>query len=378
MKKTLLHTNSRFSRFAKTMAATAVVGLGVNFSASAQWVVYEANVLPLAFTESPFKVASDNAATYTAASTQPVVSPQFEIIADPAKAGNNLMRFQVLGVSSSISPVPSATTPTSANQAYLFRQDFNATTKPTAATVVVRAKGLPGADRAFELDLDFAGFRETVYIINPTTNATTGQPNTTGTFTFNVARNNTAAAPEQGSTLNNAPLNINPLDWHVYRFTKEGNTVKMYIDESNTPFATGVSASTSTSNYYRIGDGSSNVTVAMELDYIVWDPSGAFSPSQKALPTSLLVLSSKGEVVKKNGLSVYPNPSKGRFSITHPSSRANASVEVYSVSGVKVVSFAAEKGNNQSDFDASSLPNGIYTVVYSDGTERVTSRIIKN
>jgi hypothetical protein len=371
MKKTLLHQKIRFNRFTKAMAATLVLGVSAHLSASAQWVVYEADVLPTDFTESPFVTASLTVATGAKSPEQPVVNPQFEIIADPAKAGNNLMRFQILGKN------VASTGPTSEHQSYLFRQNFNATPKPTAATLVVRAKGLTGHDRTFELDLDFAGFRETVYITNPTPNATTGEPGTTGTFTFNVARSNTAAAPEQGSMLNNAALDIDPTAWHIYRFTKDGSVVKMYIDESNTPFATGVSASTSTNNYFRIGDGSSGITVGMHLDYIAWDPSGAFSPSQKALPTGL-VLASRSEITKKDGLSVYPNPSSGNLFVNHPSNRTGASIEVYSVTGLKVASFPAAKGDSRTGIDVSSLKRGIYTVVYADGKERVTSRIIKS
>ncbi|MGV3538319.1 MAG: T9SS type A sorting domain-containing protein, partial [Rufibacter sp.] len=334
----------------------------------AQWVVYEANELPTAFTASPFVTASVTVAAQAPTPDQPVVDPQFSIIDDPANAGNKLMLFRILG-SKNVT-----TGPTSQHQSYLFRQNF-ATNPTPAATVVVRAKGLTGHDRAFELDLDFGGFRETVYIINPTMNTSTGQMNTTGAFTFNVSRANTAMTAEQRAAVNEAPLNISPLDWHVYRFVKNGASIQMYIDENPTPFASATTTA-GTNNYFRIGDGTSDRTNGMELDYIVWEPTGAFSPTEKPLPTTV-ILSSKGERTKINGLKVFPNPSADAVVVTHPAARKGATLEIFNLKGVKVSSIATDQNTSNTRFFLTNIQSGMYTIVYTDGVERITSRIVK-
>lgn len=283
MKKNLLvNSNAYKPFFASHLKAVALAGclsVFATFSASAQWVVYEANELPTDFTASPFKTASVTVASFKATSDQPVVDPQFSIIADPQNTGNNLLYFRILGSNAS------TTGPTSQHQSYLFRQDFKTTPTP-AATIVVRAKGVAEIERAFELDLDFGGFRETIHIINP---AAAGE---NGKITL-------VELGKADATYKNRDLGFDPTGWHTYRFAKDGNSLKIYIDESTTPAFTTTVPAGGSNNYFRIGDGSSGQANGSYIDYVAWEPTKAYSPSDEngALPTNLL-LSAKGDLEK--------------------------------------------------------------------------------
>ncbi len=335
------------SRSAKTLAVAGFLGLGFSSTASAQWMVYKANELPNATSENVFKTASVNIAAGQPSDSPVIVESENSIVADPDDATNKLLRFR-------IESLP--------HHSFLWRQDL---TDPTsAATVVVRAKGMADIERAFELDLDFGGLRETIYIINPT------EENANGKITFNEAR-------KSNSELSNMELAINPTEWHTYRFTKDGNAVKVYIDENNTPaFEVTTPTSTSGRSYFRIGDGSSGQANGSFIDWIVWDVSGAYTPEQRAVPGAD-VLFVKGDMEKAGRLTVFPNPTTDRFAVSHPAARKGATIEVYAANGLKVGTIATDQGATSTNLDLGTKDNGLYTIVYTDGTQRSSSRIIK-
>lgn len=319
------------------------------FAQSQPWVIYNANELPDLFTESPFVTAS-------VTPSSPVIVPtEQSIIEDPAVPGNKLLSFRINGNDPVNFP----------HTSFLWRQNFpTSPASPSAATVVVRAKGLEGFDRVFELDLDFFGFRETIYIIN--SNATNP-----ARVTFNVAR---AADP----TLENKSLGdaFNTFEWHTYRFTKDGANVKLFIDESETPVATVTVPSGTVRNYFRIGDGSSGATNGSYIDYIMWTVEGAYSPAQKALPAGTLTKLNSAEAAAAK-LAVYPNPVKGgqaKLSFNLQSA-SDVSVQVYDLAGRKIgqsVTYSnMHAGQNEIALPVAGLKEGTY--LYQISTNRFTT-----
>lgn len=344
MKKNLLAGYSYLGKAAKTFAIASVVCIGVSFNAAAQWVIYDASVLPNEFETSRFVTSNVNPSITPTAPA--IVATEQSIVDDPDISGNKLLNFEIKS---------------EPHQSFLWRQNFPTAPAPTAATVVVRAKGIEGYNRVLELDLDFGTFRESVYI------------NTDGSFTFNYAKANEANTED----LENAPLNINVMEWHTYRVTKSGATTSLYIDEATTPIATGITLlGDRKENYFRFGDGNSGLTYGAQYDYVIWDYSGAYSPAQKALPAGGPT-SAKAKITRENGVAVYPNPSVDKFTVTHPMAMKGANIEVYATSGVKLAAFSTVPGTEKTNVNLSKLAKGSYIVVYSDDKERITSRIVK-
>ncbi len=339
MKRNLHTTCSEFlnrvKKGSKVLAAAGLLAIGASSQANAQWVIYNANVLPAEF--SPAFVTS-NVNPAGAATTE-----EFSIVADPDNAGNNLLRMAV------VSPRTS----------FLWRQNLApAPDAPTAGTVVIKAKGIgtigtTEVTRAFEVDLDFNGTRETFILF------------TNGTIRLARSNQNTTEAV------------LTPLEWNTYRFTKAANgAVRVYVNESNEPLITTTTSPASTNtanNYFRFGDGDSGHNYASYIDFIAWDFSGATSPQANPLP----VTTSTSLAKSATGVSVYPNPATDRFSVSHPVASKGATIEVYSVNGSKVASFVAEQGSNTTNLSVASLKQGMYIVSYTDATQKVTSRFVK-
>ncbi|GAB3195254.1 hypothetical protein ABID22_003618 [Pontibacter aydingkolensis] len=323
------------------------------FAQNDPWIIYNANELPDAFTESPFVTAS---VVPAASETQPaIVATEQSIISDSNVQGNNLLSFRINGNDAVNFP----------HTTFLWRQNFPTTpASPTAATVVVRAKGLEGFDRVFELDLDFNGYRETVYVIN----ATETNP---ARVTFNVGRTS-------NTTLENLSLgeNFNTKEWHTYRFTKDGATIKLFIDESETPVATSTVGASTVRNYFRIGDGSSGSTNGSHIDYIMWTVEGAYSPAQKALPAGTLTKLKSVDAASAK-VSVYPNPVKGgQASLAiYLQASSDVSVQIFDLAGRKVgksINFANMRaGQNEVALPVSGLKEGTY--IYQISTNRFTT-----
>jgi hypothetical protein len=328
---------------AKALSMAFIVGLGFAGTATAQsgsWMIYEANELPDQFTASPFSPSGLNPVVSEAAPA--MVATEQYVIVDPAKATNKLLVFKMDG---------------NPHIQFMWSRSFEDTpSKPSAATVVVRARGLSGFTRAFEVDLDFGGSRETIHILN------------NGKFNYNQTKGD----------LTGATLPVDPLEWHTYRFTKTGTTVTLYIDENETFVARANTPTTSTNNHFRFGDSSPSTSNGGEIDYVLWDQTGAYSPSQKPLP-SAVVLSARAEKTIKNGLTVYPNPTGGQvISVMHPAAPAGAELRVFSSTGLPMATLPATTQSTKTDLNLASLPAGVYSVVYSDSRQRLTSRLIKH
>ena len=202
-----------------------------------QWDVYPANVLPNA-SEYGFTPSNTGGDQYTNT-----------IIPDPDHAGNNLLEL--------ISPQAD---PGKYMWKYTFPNDVD-----DPVTLIVRVRGASDTlDRTMEFDIQNSGFRERLYIKN----------------------DNTFELKESGIT---GSMSGGPLQWHIYRITKQGDQMTFYLDENPDPVATGTSTTATTENYYRFGDGNGSSTLGAYVDWVIWDTTGAFAPGKgMPIPDSLL------------------------------------------------------------------------------------------
>ncbi|TGE28277.1 T9SS type A sorting domain-containing protein [Hymenobacter metallicola] len=81
--------------------------------------------------------------------------------------------------------------------------------------------------------------------------------------------------------------------------------------------------------------------------------------------------------VAKQALNLYPNPAQDNLLVAHPAAPKGATVAVYSFSGQKVASFAAQPNSTSTDVRLANLSAGMYMVEYSDGQQRITSKVVK-
>ncbi|MCB2379564.1 T9SS type A sorting domain-containing protein [Hymenobacter sp. BT635] len=86
---------------------------------------------------------------------------------------------------------------------------------------------------------------------------------------------------------------------------------------------------------------------------------------------------SNKQAVAKQSLNVYPNPAQDNLQVAHPAAAKGATVAVYSFNGQKVASFTAQPNTTSTDVRLSTLAAGMYMVEYSDGQQRITSKVVK-
>jgi hypothetical protein len=198
--------------------------------------VYNANQLPNEFSASftTSNVGGD--------------APGMTIIDDPDNAGNKLFEYIIGGVSSK----------------HMWKYTYSNPAQPII-TLIARVKANSAQyDRAIELDMENGGWRDRLFVKNP----------------------NLFELKESATT---GELPVGTLGWHIYRLTKDADSVKFYLDENPIPFRVVKTNSVSANNYFRFGDGNSSSSVGGLIDWVVWDETGAYAPGRgNFLPDSLV------------------------------------------------------------------------------------------
>lgn len=91
------------------------------------------------------------------------------------------------------------------------------------------------------------------------------------------------------NTVLNENYNMDGTQWHIFRFVMDSALVKVYVDERPRPVIIDTSNSPNSSTYFRFGDGSDGDEYGGQVDWIVWDTSGAYPPGAGAvIPQALL------------------------------------------------------------------------------------------
>ena len=96
--------------------------------------------------------------------------------------------------------------------------------------------------------------------------------------------------------------------------TMKDNVISFYIDENPDPVLTDVTPKTSSDNHVIWGDNGTGNLYGELIDWVVWDTTGAYSPTEKVLPEELTGLPT---TIENEDLTIpqrhflhqnYPNP----------------------------------------------------------------------
>ncbi|WP_258105295.1 T9SS type A sorting domain-containing protein [Marinoscillum sp. MHG1-6] len=213
------------------------------------WTVYEADVHPVDTFDPPFEV-SNTSGTYT-----------FETIVDPSDAGNNLFSVK-----------------TDLSALNKDNVQFKQFTGSDMATVVLKARTADAA-KGMLFDIDFRSTSSARFAIKVLNDGT-----------YKIDKGDNGVVPATGD------WGFTATEWTIFRFTKNGADVNVYINEDNTPIYTLPAAGAADgSGYWRFGDGWSSENIDTQFDWIAWDTTGAYSPADQALPASIALKAPLGD-----------------------------------------------------------------------------------
>ncbi|GAB3873890.1 hypothetical protein GCM10028824_26230 [Hymenobacter segetis] len=79
----------------------------------------------------------------------------------------------------------------------------------------------------------------------------------------------------------------------------------------------------------------------------------------------------------QTNLVAYPNPVADNLTIQHPAAPAGGRVTLYSITGQQVATMAAQPGTARTALALGQLASGIYLAEYTDGQQRITTKVVK-
>lgn len=227
---------------ARTFIAALAFILLMSSTAFAQWTIYDASVLP------------DAATPAFAVSSGAFSADENKIVDDEAIEGNKVLWMNVPG-------------PETQTQFYWRMNFVTHSIDVTNLTVVMRMKAHPDRDLAMDLDMHYNDIRSRITLHNAT----------------NLARIRNGVGDD-------VTLTNDLQEWNIYRFIMTATETSVYVNEDPTPvmvFAPAVAASGN--RHFRFGDGDSGNTFGADIDWVIWDVSGAYAPGEgTAIPENLL------------------------------------------------------------------------------------------
>lgn len=250
--------NHYTQKMGKRLFSALVMIFFITGAASAQWIMYDASVLPNA----TVPVFSTSSGSFSA--------DENEIIDDTDMPDNKLLRMDVPG---------HADGPSTQTQFY-WRMNFaNHNVDVTDLTVVMRAKGNPIRDLALDLDMHYNNIRSRVTVHNANNQARVR--NGTGDDVF---------------------LDVDVSQWNTYRFAMTATETKLYINEETDPALTFVpQGATSGNRHFRFGDGDSGNTFGADIDWVIWDVTGAYAPDEgDPIPEAIVTPSWNADLAELN------------------------------------------------------------------------------
>ena len=82
------------------------------------------------------------------------------------------------------------------------------------------------------------------------------------------------------------------------------------------------------------------------------------------------------DLIDEQSMSIYPNPTNGKFTLVIASKAKQSQIEVYNVLGEKVYSITNSPINQSTIFDISSQPSGVYFLNIKTDKESFTQKLI--
>jgi hypothetical protein len=200
------------------------------------WTIYDGSVLPNA----TVPIFTESSGTYNANENL--------IVDDLDVPGNKYLWMDVNG---------------NPQTQFLWRMNF-ATQGITVTnlTVVMRVKGHANRDMAVDLDMHYNDIRSRISI----------HPGTKLLRIRNGSGTNVTLGAEYDLTA-----------WNTYRFTMTATETKVYINEEVTPSLSFVPAASASGNrHFRFGDGDGSLNFGANIDWVIWDVTGAYAPGEGA------------------------------------------------------------------------------------------------
>ena len=317
---------------------------------NAQWAVYDCSTLPeITEMNSILFTKSDKTTGITDAETSVLTS----VIDDPAIPGNKLISINELNGDSKES----------------WRSDWNITDPTKGITCVFRVRPSDEMIAATKTDDNdytywYLSMRDGVSRLD-----------------LHLDSPDTLYADQADASIS-VP---NPTDWHIYRYTLQNGTAKLYIDENPTPVLD-VVAGNSSNNYMKFGETSTGGLCGSYFDWIVWDVNGAYAPGDgESLPESLTGLTSVDEYIPEMPvqftlLQNYPNPFNPSTQISFSLVKSEyTTLVVYNTIGQEVSRLVNEElssGTYKVNFNAKDLPSGIYLYRLNSGSFTQTKKMM--
>jgi len=233
----------------RIVLAAAMLLVAFTGTVNAQWTVYDGGVSPEVLTPRPFIRAS------VVPNTPENVAEHNVLTTETGVPSNNILRM-----GSAV-----------AGNTFLWRMNFAAIIGPPAfpaidvtnLTVVLRVRGQVGRTHALDFDMDYNGERTRVSV------------NTADRL--GRIRNGTGA---------NRPMPVPTTEWVIYRFAMTETLTRVFVNENPVPVMT-ITPATGTNRHFRFGDGDTWQTFGSDIDWVIWDITGAFAPGEgTAVPFS--------------------------------------------------------------------------------------------
>ena len=202
-----------------------------------------------------------------------------------------------------------------------------------------------------------------------------------------LGRDSVYFAKSNGQQKFAVPAGQHTADFHIYRLTFKNSVATLYYDENETPLATITDTGATTGKEFRMGNQSATVPgYGQYLDWVVCDTTGAYAPSQEALPSDLAaqiptaVNDAKAAVNTYKLDQNYPNPFNPSTRISFSlANTGNTELSVYNMLGQKVATLFSgimAAGSHEFSFDASKLQSGVYVYQLKSGSFSQTRKMM--
>lgn len=262
---------------------------------SQSWTVYDANTTPDLATPA-FATSNGTEGTWTVEDDTEISGNKF-LVHESLGTGNGMYK------TADFDPIPTK-----------FTTAFRVKSKDAAATGV------------FEMDLHINGIRDQLIVYS----------------------NNSLKLTRSGATVDLTGT-LDVTKWNIFRVTIDASAgtqgdVKVYLNEDVTPVLTATTTTATTAKYWRFGDGQGSVTYSAYIDFILSDASGAYAPSESAIPSELLPKETPATTWTVYDGSLSPDLATPAWAVSNATNSADVTWVVQDdaeVAGNKVLAFSS-------------------------------------
>jgi hypothetical protein len=183
-------------------------------------------------------------------------------------------------------------------------------------------------------------------------------------------------------TSSSLPLNITSFTASVINGSSQANLSWTTANEINAARFE-IEKSTNGTNFIKIGTVPAKNSITQNT-YNFADPAIINSTSYyrlKLIDKDGAVTFSKivvvGSNINRSGLSAFPNPANDVIAITHNKAGTNATIDIATIDGKRVIEQKLPQNAIQTSVDISALKAGTYLIIYKNGSEKLSTRFVK-